>query len=255
VFESIVDTVVSRRRERDQGVMSFFDLEEGLGDDAAGFTDRLPIPDIEYDKSTRLALEKEMLGLYVSDHPLLSARRALGRLTECTVAEFCELDDGSMRTLGGIVTVLARKYTKRGDLMATFTLEDLSASIEAMVFPKTMLAVNELLTADAIVVIKGRLDKREDTPKLIVMDLSRPELHLDAGPPVRLRVRAGAFDSDKVDRLRELIAAHPGDSPFFVHMQGPDKETVIKLPDEFNCDGSNGLHAELRVAFGAYCIL
>jgi DNA polymerase-3 subunit alpha len=255
VFEPIVDAVVSRRRERDQGVMSFFDLDEGLSDDVGGFTDRLAVPDLEFDKSTRLALEKEMLGLYVSDHPLLSARRALARLSECNVAEFAELEDGTMRTLGGIVTGLARKYTKRGDLMATFTLEDLSASIEAMVFPKTMMAVNELLASDAIVVIKGRLDKREDTPKLIVMDLSRPELHLDGGPPVRLRVRAGAFDSTKVDRLRELIAAHSGDSPFFVHLQGPDKETVIKLPDEFNCDGSNGLHAELRVAFGADCIL
>jgi DNA polymerase-3 subunit alpha len=87
------------------------------------------------------------------------------------------------------------------------------------------------------------------------MELARPELHLDSGPPVRLRVGAASFDSARVDRLRELIAAHPGDSPFFVHLVGPDKETVVKLPDEFNCDGSTGLHAELRIAFGADCIL
>ena len=255
VFEAITDSVVSRRRERDQGVMSFFDLDEGLGDFSGGFSDRLPIPELEFDKPTRLALEKEMLGMYVSDHPLLSARRALGRLTECTVAEFAELEDGALRTVGGIVTALARKYTKRGDLMATFVLEDLSSSFEVMVFPKTMLAVNELLANDAIVVVKGRLDRRDDTPKLIVMELARPELHLDSGPPVRLRVGAASFDSARVDRLRELIAAHPGDSPFFVHLVGPDKETVVKLPDEFNCDGSTGLHAELRIAFGADCIL
>ncbi len=257
VFEQISDSVLSRRRERDQGVMSFFDLGDAFGGGDAGpaFDDRVSIPDIDFDKSTRLALEKEMLGLYVSDHPLLGARRALARYTECSVADLADLDDGSMRTLGGIVTALQRKYTKRGDLMATFVLEDLSASIEAMVFPKTMLAINELLAADAIVVVKGRVDKRDDTPKLMVMELSRPELHLDSGPPVRLRARAGGFDSSKVDRLREIIAAHPGDSPFFVHLQGPDKETIIKLPDEFHCDGSNGLHAELRVAFGADCIV
>ncbi len=255
VFEQIVDSTVSRRRERDQGVMSFFDLDEGLDDDS-GFSDRLPIPDMEFDKSTRLAFEKEMLGLYVSDHPLLGARRAVARLAEVTVAEFAELEDGSMRNLCGIITTLGRKYTKRGDLMATFVLEDLSASLEAMVFPKTMMNINELLANDAIVAVKARLDRRDDTPKLIVMDLTRPEIAIDdGGPPVRLRVRAGVFDTDKVARLRELIGAHPGDSPFFVHMLGPDKETVIRLPDDFNCDGSNGLHAELRVAFGADCIL
>ena len=255
VFEQIVDSVVTRRRERDQGVLSFFDLDGGL-DDESGFSDRLNVPDMEFDKRTRLALEKEMLGLYVSDHPLLGARRALSRLAECTVSEFAELDDGALRTLGGIITGLQRKYTKRGDLMATFVLEDLSASLEAMVFPKTMTNINELLANDAIVVVKVRLDKREDTPKLMVMDLTRPEITLDdSGPPVRLKVRAGAFDSDRVARLRELIAAHPGDAPFFVHLFGPDKETVIRLPDDFNCDGSNGLHAELRVAFGADCIL
>ncbi len=258
VFEPIADSVLARRRERDQGVLSFFDLDDSFGATAAGesaFDVRLPIPDLDFDKTTRLALEKEMLGLYVSDHPLLGARRALNRYAECSVLELADLDDGAMRTVGGIVTSLARKYTKRGDLMATFVLEDLSGSIEAMVFPKTMTAINELLVADAIVVARGRVDKREDTPKLIVMELTRPELHLDSGPPVRLRLRAAAFHPTKVERLREIIAAHPGDSPFFVHLVGPEKETVVRLPDDFNCDGSNGLHAELRVAFGADCMI
>ena len=79
-----------------------------------------------------------MLGLYVSDHPLIGAERVLRRHVDCTIAEVLELDDGSMRTVAGIVTGLNRKYTKRGDLMATFVLEDLAATIEVMVFPKTM---------------------------------------------------------------------------------------------------------------------
>jgi DNA polymerase-3 subunit alpha len=256
VFEPITDAVLARRRERDQGVLSFFDLDGGFGEGApgTGFDDRLAVPDIEFDKTTRLALEKEMLGLYVSDHPLLGARRALARYAECNVVELVDLEDGAFRTVGGIVTGLVRKYTKRGDLMATFTLEDLSASIEAMVFPKTMAAINELLVADAIVVVKGRVDRREETPKLVVMELSRPEVSLDAGPPVRLRLRAAAFHPSKVERLREIIASHPGDSPFFVHLVGPEQETVVQLPDDFRCDASNGLHAELRVAFGPDCI-
>ena len=130
-----------------------------------------------------------MLGLYVSDHPLMGAERALRRLVECSIAELADLEDGTMRTVAGVVTALSRKYTKRGDLMATFVLEDLASSIEVMVFPKTMQHYSELLAPDAIVTVKGRVDGREDTPKLMALEITRPEIHLDSGPPVRLRVQ------------------------------------------------------------------
>ena len=179
VFEPIVDATLRRRRERDQGTMSLFDLGGGAADDSPVFDDRLPIPDIDFDKSEKLRAEKEMLGLYVSDHPLMGAEAALRRLVECSITDLAELEDGTIRTVAGVVTGLARKYTKRGDLMATFVLEDLAAAIEVMVFPKTMLQYGELLDADAIVVIKGRIDGREDTPKLMAMEITRPELNLD----------------------------------------------------------------------------
>ena len=80
MFEPIVDATLRRRRERDQGTMSLFDLGGGDADDSPVFDDRLPIPDLEFDKSERLRAEKEMLGLYVSDHPLMGAESALRRL-------------------------------------------------------------------------------------------------------------------------------------------------------------------------------
>ena len=259
VFEQIVDRVLRRRRERDQGTLSFFDLVPdaaggGLDALAAGFDERLPIPEVEFDKAQQLAFEKEMLGLYVSDHPLLGARRILTRLADCTISEVLELADGSMRTVAGIVSGLNRKYTKRGDLMATFVLEDLGATVEVMVFPKTMQGYGELLAPDVIVTVKARVDGRDDTPKLIAMEITRPEIVLDSGPTVRLRVRPTALSSDRVDRLHEILRRHPGDSPFFVHLIGPDKETVLKLGDEYCCDPRTDLFAELRVAFGPDCI-
>ena len=219
------------------------------------FDDRLAIPDLEFDKTERLRAEKEMLGLYVSDHPLMGAERALRRYVECSIADLADLDDGTMRTVAGVVTALSRKYTKRGDLMATFVLEDLASSIEVMVFPKTMPQYGELLAPDAIVTVKGRVDGREDTPKLMAMEITRPEIHLDSGPPVRLRVKASALTDDRVARLKEILAAHPGDSPVFLHLVGPEKETVLQLGDEFYCAARNGLFAELRILFGADCIL
>jgi len=254
-FEPIVDDALRRRRERDAGTMSLFDLGGGGSEgDGPLFDDRLPIPDVEFAKSDRLRAEKEMLGLYVSDHPLMGAERALRRLVECGIADLADSEDGAMRTVAGVVTGLQRKYTKRGDLMATFVLEDLAAAIEVMVFPKTMLTFGELLAPDAIVTVKGRVDRREDTPKLIAMDVTRPEINVDTGPPVRLRVKAGALTDDKVARLREILAANPGDSPVMLTIIGPDKETDLRLGDEFHCDARNGLFAELRMLFGADCI-
>jgi DNA polymerase III subunit alpha len=254
VFETIVDSSLRRRRERDAGTMSLFDMGGGDTDVVPVFDDRLPIPDLEFDKTDRLRAEKEMLGLYVSDHPLMGAERALRRYVECSIADLADLDDGAMRTVAGVVTGLQRKYTKRGDLMATFVLEDLAAAIEVMVFPKTMLNYGELLGPDAIITIKGRVDNRDDTPKLIAMEVTRPELHLDGGPPVRLRVKPGVLNDERVQKLKVILSAHSGDSPVLVHIAGPDKETVLRLGDEFHCDGSNGLFAELRILFGADCI-
>jgi DNA polymerase-3 subunit alpha len=254
VFEQIVETALRRRRERDAGTMSLFDLG-GTGGHEPVFDDRLPVPEVEFGKSERLRAEKEMLGLYVSDHPLMGAERALRRHAECTIAELAELDDGALRTVVGVVTGLQRKYTKRGDLMATFVLEDLAAAIEVMVFPKTMLAYGELLAPDAIVAVKGRVDGRDDTPKLVAMEVTRPEVHLDHDPPVRLRVRAGALTEDRAEKLKHVLREHPGGSPVFVHLAGPDKETVLRLGDEFHCNAANGLFAELRILFGADCIV
>ena len=196
-----------------------------------------------------------MLGLYVSDHPLMGAESALRRLTECSIADLADLDDGAMKTVAGVVTALSRKYTKRGDLMATFLLEDLGAAIEVMVFPKTMLTYGELLTSDAIVTVKGRVDNREDTPKLMAMEITRPEIHIDSRPPLKLRVKSTALTDDKVAKLKDILPTNPGESPVLLTIVLPDKETDLRLGDDYRCDTSNGLFAELRILFGTDCVV
>ena len=142
---------------------------------------KVAIPETEFDKAQRLAFEKEMLGLYVSDHPLMGFEAALSRHTDSTLSDMREEDvvagDRSpVRTVGGVVTDLRRSYTKKGDLMARFVLEDLQAAMEVFVFPKTMAEYGALIENDAIVVVKGRLDTREEEPKIVCMEVSRPLL-------------------------------------------------------------------------------
>ncbi len=262
VHELILDTVIGRRRKEADGQ---FDLFSALAADPAangstgaaadlGAGSRTEIPDVEYAKSVRLAFEKEMLGLYVSEHPMLGAERALRKYIDCTLSELRDAREGEMRSVGGVVTAMNRKYTKRGDLMGTFVLEDLAAALEVMVFPKTMSQYGHLLADDAIVVIKGRVDQRDDIVKVIAMEVTRPELVLDGGPPVRIKVRINGLSDAKVTRLKELLSTHPGDSPVFVHLESPEKTTVLRLGDEHLVDAGNGLFAELRVLLGSDCI-
>lgn len=257
-YEQIVEHTLARRRERDQGVMSLFD---DVADSATeSFDERTPIPDLAFDKSQQLAFEKEMLGLYVSDHPLMGVEHLLAKRAECTIAELRDSGESpsnpnghagqngqsEMRLVGGVVTNLSRKYTKKGDLMAVFVLEDLQSAIEVMVFPKTMTDHGYKLVEDAVVVLRGRLDTRDDVPKIICSDITPIELE-EGGSPIHLHMPAHGVEETKVDALKKLLLQHPGDSPVFLHLG----ETVLRLPGEFNVNTAKGLAGELREMLGA----
>jgi DNA polymerase-3 subunit alpha len=248
-FEHIIDSTVSRRRERDMGVMSLFGEIEDAG---AMFDERPPIPDIEFAKRERLSFEKEMLGLYVSDHPLMGAEASLRRRSDGPLTEVLELDDGAIRTFGGVVTGLQRKWTRKGDLMGVFMLEDLQTAVEVMVFPKSMTDHGHKLADDAIVIVRARVDAREDQPKLIAMDIEVFEPMAGEAFPLRVKVAAAALSESLIGDLKRLLGEHPGDSPVLLHL-GEDK--VLRLPQTWTVDVVPGLLAELRVLLGPTAIL
>jgi DNA polymerase-3 subunit alpha len=244
VFEQIIDSTLVRRRERDQGVMSLFG--DASGDDGMAFDERLPIPDLQFDKVQRLRFEKEMLGLYVSDHPLMGAEWVLRRRTDCSLSDLAEREDGAVVTVGGVVTALQRKFTKKGDQMAVFVLEDLQDAIEVMVFPRTMTEHGYKLADDVVVTVKGRVDARDETPKLMCTEVSVVETPGDDVPPLRLRLPAATLTEDRIGTLKRLLGDHPGDSRVFLHL-GSGK--VLRLADDFSVDLGRVV-GELRVAFG-----
>ncbi len=255
IHETTIDQTLARRRERDAGIMNLF-ADGGAESEALGFEERQSIGTDEYPKAQRLAFEKEMLGLYVSDHPLLGVQSGLLRLVDGPLGELRDKEEGQTARVGGIVTGLARKYTRKGDLMATFILEDLGAAVEVMVFPKVMADYGHVLENDAIVCVRGRIDLRDDEPKLIAGELTAPDLKVDdEDAPVRIQVRIAALSDAKVAALKELLQRHPGSCPVFSHLIGPDKTTVIKLGDEFRVEPRTALYAELRELFGPDCLV
>jgi DNA polymerase-3 subunit alpha len=152
---------------------------------------------------------------------------------------------------GGVVTSLSRRYTKRGELMATFTLEDLEAAIEVFVFPKTMAEYGMRIEEDAIVCLRGRLDQREDVAKFVCMDVTRPELSPDgATAPIEVAVPVTSLTESLVSRLKELVVDHPGPSPLHLRLG----EKVIRLPSQFNVDPGGGFVGALKELFGPHSI-
>ena len=198
VADQIVDQVVNRRREADMGIQTLFGE---LDDSSSGFDERIEVPEDEVDERTMLAWEKEMLGLYVSSHPLYGLDASLKRATDCAIADAPNqplYEDGRdpFITLGGVVSNLQRKFTRGGDAMAVFDLEDLQSSIEVTVFPRTMAEHGHQLDDDAVLLVSGRIDTRDDDPKFIANKLNYFEVK--AGPAeLRLTVPSHQI-SDKL---------------------------------------------------------
>ncbi len=265
VFEEISDRVLERRREEEAGISTLFASIDGFSDaqsgSATGYGDvRVPIPDTEFTKPQRLAFEKEMLGLYVSDHPLRGLESTLSRMTDCSIADLKEDDgpaigamgrDGQVRSVGGVVTALSRRYTKRGELMATFVLEDLQASIEVFVFPKVMASVAMVLADDVICLVRGRVDVRDEQVKLVCMEAFRPELGLEGAGGLRVKLPVAALSDGVVDRLKQLFSEHQGAEPVFLEVG----QTTLRLPPTFNVDSRRGLVGELRALLGPNAIV
>ena len=255
VLEGIVDRTLERRKERDSGITTLFAAfeEDEQGDPGWGAA-KVTIPDTEFDKAQRLAFEKEMLGLYVSDHPLMGFEQALARYADCSLSDLREEDPtgerSGVRAVGGVVTDLRRTYTKKGDLMARFVLEDLQAAMEVFVFPKTMAEYGALIENDAIVVVRGRLDTREDEPKIVCMEVSRPLLERGE-EDLHISLPLGVLTDAKVHGLKEVLSGHPGPSAVLLHVG----DKVLRLPPEFNVDCRNGLVGELKRLLGQSAVL
>ncbi|MFC5819608.1 DNA polymerase III subunit alpha [Nonomuraea harbinensis] len=215
VHEQAVDLVADVKRNEARGQDSLFGEHSEHGE---GFS--VVIPEGEWDQATLLAFEREMLGLYVSSHPLDGAEHILDANRDTTIADLLASgrQDAAAR-VSGIVSGLQRKVTKQGSPWAIVTLEDHDASVECLVFPKTYILYGEALAQDRVISVRGRVNVRDETTsfyaeEIAVLDVTRA----DAEPPVVISIRENQLNPRLVREFKHILTTHPGRAPVHVRV-------------------------------------
>ncbi|WP_298326713.1 DNA polymerase III subunit alpha [Haloactinopolyspora sp.] len=253
VVDEAVDTVITLKRNEAVGQ---FDLFGGAAEETTGF--EVTVPELsEWDKKQKLAYEREMLGLYVSDHPLLGLEHVIANVADrpiSTLADEDEVPNGTTVTIAGLITSMQRKISKRGDTWAIVTIEDLEGAIEAMFFPATYQLYALQLAEDEIVVVKGRLDRREESPQLIAAELSLPDLADAPSGPITVTMPTSRCTPPMVDRLKDVLATHPGMTEVHLKLTGSGRTTVMRLADGLRVTPSTALMGDLKALLGPSCL-
>jgi DNA polymerase-3 subunit alpha len=256
VYEASIDAVLDTKRAEAIGQFDLF----GSMDDAAGEAGEpavedvfaVRVPDGEWDKKVLLQFEREMHGLYVSDHPLFGLEHILSNAADQSIATVLAeaSDEPQSITLAGIVSSVNRRVTKAGAPWAQVYLEDLEGSIEVMFFPATYAQTALTIAEDAIVAIKGRTDARDDTVKLIASDITL--LDTTEGPrgPVIVKLAPARCTPPMVDRLRDVLATHPGTTEVRLHLVNGSREHLLRLGDGYRVTPSAALMGDLKALLG-----
>ena len=256
IHESAVDQYVDIKRNEAIGQDSLFG---GLDDDAGGgFGLSVVIPEIDdWDKMTLLGHERDMLGLYVSDHPLLGLEHVLSNGTDCTIGQLMldeERQDGSTVTVSGLVTSVQRKITKRGDTWAMVTLEDLDGAIDVLLFPSAYQLAATYLTEDAIITVKGRLSRSKDQPELHGQEVTVPDISEGPTGPVVISMPATRCTAPVVEQLKDVLATHPGMTEVQLKLLSRTSTTVLRLDDRLRVTPAPSLFADLKQLLGPGCL-
>jgi DNA polymerase-3 subunit alpha len=253
VHVEAVDAIMLTKKEEARGQFDLFG--DGGGDDAGVFD--VKIPDEHWEPKHQLTLEREMLGLYVSGHPLNGVEQLLGSYSDTSIPRILEGDvpDGTQVTLGGILASVTRRVNKNGEPWASAQLEDLAGGIEVLFFPKSYMVHGMSVAEDAIVLVKARVAKREDRISLIANDLVVPDLSELGAQALKLKVAASRCDPKLVTSLKEVLSAHPGTTEVHLNLViNSSRNTLLKLDDALRVTPTPSLMGDLKALLGPGCL-
>ena len=250
-----VDSVLDTKKAEAIGQFDLFGTSDDFSDDSIGGIE-VSISLDEWDKKTLLAQERDMLGLYVSDHPLFGVEHVLAMSTSMPISGVADASDGAVVTLGGLVSSVQLKTTKRsGDRWAIVALEDLEGVVEVMVWPNTFTKFATLLNDDAILLMKVRIDKRDDEgPRVAALEVSVPDISAAYSGPVNVYIPETRVNAAVMDSLRQILSAHPGTTEVHLTVVQTDKFVSVKTDDKLRVAPSPSLFADLKALLGAACL-
>ncbi|MBB6172401.1 DNA polymerase-3 subunit alpha [Nocardiopsis mwathae] len=233
--ETAVDGMISSKKQEANGQFDLF----GGGDDDSGESTPIGLNinwgDEEWDRKTKLAFEREMLGLYVSSHPLSGAERILARSRDTAIADIVAGERGGDRgevRIAGLISKVDKRFNKAGNQWAIATVEDLDASMEVLFFPKTFPLYMDALMEDTAVTVKGRLNERDGTWSMFASEMSILDIsHVSEGPPpMLLTVQEKRLTPELVEELKQVLRAHRGETPLTIRVDHPVKSRVFEIP-------------------------
>ena len=256
IFLEAIDSVMEAKRAESIGQFDLFGLAPGETASAVSGVE-IDIPAQEWEKALLLAYEREMLGLYVSDHPLLGVEHLLRAATDMPISQIP--DDGvghdQVVTVGGLVTQIQRKVSKTGVPWAIVTVEDLEGAIDVMFYSNYYQKHAMNLVEDRIVVIRGRVDKREEQVKMMALDLSTPDISAAPTGPLIISMETMRCTPPVVDRIKEILRSHPGKREVHLKLDDGKKSMVLKIGDELRVTASPSLSADLKSILGPDCLV
>ncbi|MCF2705669.1 DNA polymerase III subunit alpha [Arcanobacterium haemolyticum] len=254
--EEAVDSVVSLKKNEAAGQ---FDLFGDAGGDLGAGVD-VQIPDLpEWDKKAKLDNERDMLGLYVSDHPLSGLEHVLDRAADTTIVRLMNEDstpDGASITLAGLITnVQPRISKKNGKMWATVVLEDLTGSAEINFFPQTYQTVSTMLQQDTVAIVTCRVQDRDGSIQLSAQSVSLPDGDLMPDSPLDLQIPERMCTQPLMDSLAQILRSYPGSSPVRLHIRRPGVTSVVQVAKEYYVKPGAGMFSDLRVLLGRNCLM
>ena len=256
IYLEAIDSVMEEKRAQAIGQ---FDLFGGANEVSANgiSTLALEVSDQEWDKALLLSYEREMLGLYVSDHPLLGVEHVLRSATDTSISQI--LDEGVVHdeiiTIAGLITAVQRKVSRQGQSWAIVTVEDLEGAIDVRFFSSTYQTHALNLIEDRIVIIRGRIDKREETAQITALELNLADINQAPIGPFVIKLEAERCTPPVVDRMKEILRSHPGTREVHLKIEGGAKNTILKLDDGLKITASPSLSADLKSILGPDCLV
>jgi DNA polymerase III subunit alpha len=241
----------SEHEARSSGQGSIFDLFSE-GEDRPRH--HAPIPPGEYEKSELLRLEKETLGLWVSEHPLADIGAELRRKTDRALADLERCRDGEIVTVGGIVSAVKQLTTKKGEPMVFLRLDDLSGSTEAVVFNSVYAASRELCETDRVLVLKGRVDHKEGESKLIAIEVAEFSAYV-APTEVRLKVDARKAPAGVLRELGHVVRDYPGEAKVVLALDTSEGPRTLEFGPDYRVAPVPDFYAEVKALLGEAAVL